>query len=419
MRPILALSVAVLAASPLAAATFRVDSTMDTSDASAGDGTCATSQGACTLRAAIEEANALLGTDRIELPSGTYSPASTLTIAADADIVGGGVTTPIIDGSGLPFDSILTVPAGASASLEGVELSGGLSAISNEGNLTLTRTSIVDNVQGVSNSGGTLAVMSSLIAGNVCPAIGGGCQGAGIAHFAGTLTVSNSLIARNVAGNEAAGIFSTGTTTLVNTTISDNEAANGAGGLKVAGGSTTLLNVTIANNRADTADRGGFGGGVWRSAGDLMVRNSIIAGNADVGTIAEGNDCFGFITSLEHSLLQDTVDCSVVSMNGAITGMDPLLGPLADHGGPTDTHSLLAGSPAIDAGDPNGCADADGGPLTSDQRGAPRPFDGDADGVPVCDMGAVEFVPEPSLVLLQLAALGSFGALAFRRRMAG
>ena len=77
---------------------------------------------------------------------------------------------------------------------------------------------------------------------------------------------------------------------------------------------------------------------------------------------------------------------------GHITNVDPLLGPLANNGGPTSTHALLGGSPAIDAGNPSDV----GGAFSCfpfDQRGMPRPADGDGNEVPICDMGAFELQP--------------------------
>jgi hypothetical protein len=80
----------------------------------------------------------------------------------------------------------------------------------------------------------------------------------------------------------------------------------------------------------------------------------------------------------------------------SLTG-DPMLGPLADNGGPTQTMALLAGSPAIDAGDNATCAAA---PVSNlDQRGSPRPLDGDNDTVIICDIGAYE-APEPSVTTI-------------------
>ena len=69
-----------------------------------------------------------------------------------------------------------------------------------------------------------------------------------------------------------------------------------------------------------------------------------------------------------------------------------ILGPLKNNGGPTQTHALVAGSPAIDAGDPGGCRDNSGALLQTDQRGFARHVDGNNDGTARCDIGAVEGV---------------------------
>src|SRR5439155_22233245 len=89
----------------------------------------------------------------------------------------------------------------------------------------------------------------------------------------------------------------------------------------------------------------------------------------------------GSITSAGHNLSSDG-SCGLAGA-GDLQKVDPKLGELADNGGPTQTHALLAGSPAIDAGDNASC------PGT-DQRGTARPVDGNSDGVAVCDIGAFE-----------------------------
>jgi hypothetical protein len=100
---------------------------------------------------------------------------------------------------------------------------------------------------------------------------------------------------------------------------------------------------------------------------------------------------YGALDLLSYSLLTTTTGCTYTSDN-SITGQNPKLEALADNGGPTQTHALKAESPAIDTGAPNGCKDADGNILTSDQRGELRPFDGNTDGTAVCDIGAYEYL---------------------------
>ena len=68
----------------------------------------------------------------------------------------------------------------------------------------------------------------------------------------------------------------------------------------------------------------------------------------------------------------------------------PKLGPLQNNGGPTQTHALLPGSPAIDAGNSFGCRDNLGALLATDQRGFFRTADGDSNGTARCDIGAYE-----------------------------
>lgn len=81
--------------------------------------------------------------------------------------------------------------------------------------------------------------------------------------------------------------------------------------------------------------------------------------------------------------------CSIGgNTSGNKTGQDPLLGPLAYNGGTTKTRDLLAGSPAIDSGNPGGCTDPLGMTLVTDQRGFRRPVNGSV--ALRCDMGAVE-----------------------------
>ena len=140
------------------------------------------------------------------------------------------------------------------------------------------------------------------------------------------------------------------------------------------------------------------------------IQNSIIAGNRRSDALPDTViDCQGPITSIGYNLFGQDTGCEPGPTDLTIPSadIDTVLGPLADNGGPATgsgltplTHALPPGSPAIDAGDPAGCTyDHDGDPdtpdlpLTTDQRGYPRPADGNGDGVARCDIGAYEVQP--------------------------
>ena len=180
-------------------------------------------------------------------------------------------------------------------------------------------------------------------------------------------------------GNAVTGIFSGGAlaadlgsvSVIRNSTLSGN-ASEAFGGAIIAGTPMTVSNTTIVGNSA------GLAGGAITGDG-IALRNTIVAGN----TAPADPNCTGPVLSLGHNLESGT-DCGFVAA-GDLAGVDPLLGPLQNNGGFTPTHALLAGSPAIDAGDPTDCP-------ARDQRGFVRPADGDGTGAAVCDIGAVELL---------------------------
>ena len=222
----------------------------------------------------------------------------------------------------------------------------------------------------------------------------------------GTLTISNSTLTANhtsiLGSSSGGGIFNTGTLTISNTTLSGNSSpsSNGGGGGVYSSGPGSTVTINNSTFSGNTAAKGGgidnvrtFGssnvtinnstfsgnkGGIDNVEGGVFLQNSIIANN----TI--GN-CSGAITSNGYNLSSD----STCNFNGPgdLNNTDPMLGPLQNNGGPTQTQALLSGSPAIDAGNPNGCTDGNGNLLKTDQRGAPRPDKEDTSG---CDMGAYE-----------------------------
>jgi hypothetical protein len=144
----------------------------------------------------------------------------------------------------------------------------------------------------------------------------------------------------------------------------------------------TLNNVTITNNTSDEASAG-RAGGIASNGGVLNLRNTIIAGNHN--TAGGSPDCAGTLTSQGYNLIQSTTGCTIVgTTTGNLTGVNPLLGALANNGGLTQTHSIGSTSPARDAGNPAAPGSSATACRITDQRGVSRPQG------PRCDMGAFE-----------------------------
>ena len=382
----IALGIAVLGvffSASAEAAVLTVNSPFDVSDASPGNRVCETApgNGVCTLRAAVQESNALTGADTIILPPNTYllTQLAELTITGDLTITGSGASTTIIDGNkSLRANSgVLTIDF-ATVNISGLTIRNGERA--QGGGIYKT---------------GTLTLINSTVSGNVAS------QGGGIYNGSGTLTLTNSTVSGNSA-NSGGGIYNPffGLTIVTNSTVTGNAASNGGGGISNDTGILTLTNSTVSGNSANS------GGGIYNNLRDTKVFSSTIANNQAGGgvlsvgfgatvafqnTILAGNlpyDCSGIAFVSGGNNLMGTQSCTV--SGGGVTVADPMLGPLQDNGGPTKTHALLPGSLAIDAGNPNGCRDNLGALLTTDQRGFPRPGDGNKDGVLACDIGAYE-----------------------------
>src|SRR6266853_209174 len=327
-----------LVAAPGHAVTFVVNTTADTADAVPGDGKCADSSNACSLRAAVQEANALAGADTIQLGAATYvlsgaagddaAVSGDLDITGDLTLTGAGTASTIIDGGGV--DRVLDIdPSGA----------------------------------GVSVTIANLTVRG----GNAAGEAGGGIRNRG------TLSLNNVTLSANSSGINGGGLLNLGTLTLTNTTVSGNTAGTDGGGVYNSGGTGTLVNVTLGDNAATA------GGGISNIAGTTTLTNTLIAGST-------GGNCSGAITSGGNNL--DSGSTCAFAGAGDLSNLDPLLGVLANNGGATQTRALPAGSPAIDAGNNAAC------PAT-DQRGAARPFPAAGN----CDIGAFEFRPPVDLAI--------------------
>ncbi|MEL7500830.1 MAG: choice-of-anchor Q domain-containing protein, partial [Planctomycetota bacterium] len=136
--------------------------------------------------------------------------------------------------------------------------------------------------------------------------------------------------------------------------------------------------------------------------------NSIVAGNTNAGSARDIDRGANADITINNSLIGaadnfGTIDGNVGNLTGTTADpLDPLLGELADNGGPTLTHALLPGSPAIDAGDNAKAVDADGNQLVFDQRGEGFDrFSGFASLM--VDMGAFEVQVPDELVVSTLA----------------
>jgi hypothetical protein len=286
---------------------------------------------------------------------------------------------------------------------------------SDHGSVTLTNVTISNNSGGHSgtvtnpdgNFGGhggglytrtgVVQLIDSTVSGNSAGLNGPTASGyAGGIENGGSMTIVRSTISGNTAYNSAGGILNRFSLTMLNSTVSGNRIlSNGSGTAINTDGSTTLVltNCTISGNSSAS----GSGGAVasFTSPGPT-VKNTIIAANSS------GPDVVGNFNSQGYNLIgyPDSGPFGnpgfVNGMNGDKVGtsgapLDPKLGPLANNGGPTQTHALLVGSPALDAGADTFATDAG---LTTDQRGPgfPRISDGpDADTTATVDIGAFEF----------------------------
>ncbi len=167
-------------------------------------------------------------------------------------------------------------------------------------------------------------------------------------------------------GGNGGGIFNRGTMRLTGCTVCDNQTGE-------------------PSETAFTDDiTGGNGGGIINFDGSVYLQNTLLANNT-VGTRGKGRDFYGNAISNGCNLIRNTEDMSITGYSfGDQTGIDPLLLPLGDNGGPSLTHALQAGSPAVDAGT--------GAGLSTDQRGYARPIDiaGTANFHDGSDIGAFE-----------------------------
>lgn len=359
--------VALAASSRYAAAkTFNVNDTADLVDAVPGDGVCATAAGTCTLRAAVQEANALAGADQITLAAATYTLAingagENAAASGDLDVTGNltitgavvGATITTIDATNLaPRDRVFHV-INATATLRNLKIRGGQEGyggglLNDNGRVTLGQVRVESNTAlhdgggvrsdgmnarltvnnstvssnnanenggGIANSNGSImAINGTTVTGNQC-----GDAGAGIYNFlAANATIDGTTLSQNV----AAGVFSLGgglanidaTTSLENTMISGNTAGTGGGVYsdEVAFFSTLdTFFVTVSDN---TATGAGGGGGIYLRHGDASINLATV--NANQATAGNGGGMVVIPNSNTIELTQTAVFDNIASGDG-------------------------------------------------------------------------------------------------------
>ncbi|MCA9923999.1 MAG: hypothetical protein KC421_16595, partial [Anaerolineales bacterium] len=205
---------------------------------------------------------------------------------------------------------------------------------------------------GIANDGGSISVSHTTVKDNTALLGGGGIYN----YTAGTAVIHNTTINNNEAGagffngnKFGGGIKNVGSGSyveIVNSTISGNVAADDGAGLYNNTSTIDLLHVTIVDNHA-LSEAGGID-----NFGTVNVENSIVAGNTAVSSPADCRSLYGWpLISNGHNLFGSGTGCPVSSTDLTVAPTDiftTVLAPLSDNGGPTQTHALIAGSPAID-----------------------------------------------------------------------
>lgn len=317
----------------------------------------------------------------------TIELQSPLTLTKNVTIDGSGAPGVTLDGGG---DSrIIEVNGGVTATASDVRITGGYGfqlagAVLNNGSLTLERVTVTGNrvtTDGIdfwkggagiyTGEGGTLRLVDSTVSDNI---VDGGAGGGVYSFFNTTTTIERSTISGNTVNDVGGGLRLLGNATLTNSTVSGNTATGWhGGGIFATDAIATLDHVTITDNTAPGGTAGGLFVGTFGAPATMTYSATIISGNS-------GDECIVFgggaaaLTSGGANLVADGTCGAAASAD--LVGADADLGPLADNGGPTLTHTLGLASAAIDA--------AAGSAATVDQRGVPRPQGAAA------DIGAVE-----------------------------
>src|SRR5215469_4084948 len=329
--------------------------------------------------------------------SGTITLTATITIFADTTIDGTGQNVTISGGNAV---RVFILSSGVKLNLKKITIANGNTSQSgggifnDGGSLTVSNSTFTGNRAGGDGGGiaGTVIVANSKFIDNSATGGGGAIVGA-------ALTISNSTFTDNTA-SRGGGIWCFGPlNTVANSAFNGNSAVVGGGGIN-NNGALTVINSTFTDNSAPSG-----GGGIFDSFGDpSTVTNSTFSGNSSAGVFGSGAI---FSSGSDQLTLGNNIianspsggNCGVnyaqlgnaggnLDTDGTCFGTvspDPLLGPLQNNGGPTETMSISMASPAFAGANPANC------PAT-DQRGVLRPQ------FMACDIGAFEFDTANSLL---------------------
>jgi hypothetical protein len=364
-----------------------------------------------SLRWAVGQANTTGGDQTIDFNPIVFGTPQTITLSGTQleltdttgteTIVGPAVGVTV---NGNNRSRVFQIDGGVSASISGLTITGGHNegrnqggGIFNSGTLTLTNCTVSGNNAGsgyfpfqgggIFNSG-TLTLTNCTVSGN-SSIYGGGIFNGGTATLTdctvsgnsaslkygsgggilngGTLTLANCTVSGNSASYFGGGVDNNNRLSMTNCTVTGNSAGSGGGGIGGGGGlfntgSATLTNCTVSGNSASGLSRDG--GGILNS-GTLTLTDCTVSGNSAVG--GGGIRSYGTLTLANTIVAGNSVGNVFGSFSGTynLIGGNPMLAPLGNYGGPTQTMALLPGSPAIDAGDPAQLG-------VADQRGVVR-----------------------------------------------
>ena len=346
--------------------------------------------------------------DTIEFSTKVFNKPKTITVVdgelhlsnpLGTQIITGGKSKVTIAGSTTHGSgSVLGVLQGVSAQIYSLTITGGNSqtnggGVANDGSLSIVGSTITGNTVttlaaqggggGIDNGpDGTLTIYQTTVAGNstdpgdaALDDSGGGILNDGI------LSIFDSTVSGNTAADMGGGVANSGTGLLamVNDTVTANSSGFGGGGVYNLGGLTAINSTIVSNSSIQQGPP--IGGGLLNDVGGtLILQNSIVSQNSDIFETVESPDD---IMNLSTILLADSGDNLIGVISGASDGLangvdgnivgvtDPMLGPLANNGGPTETMAELAGSPALGAGNAAYVNDLlFFGPPPTDQRGS-------------------------------------------------